>query len=40
MRAGLGEKIGEAGDPRPLADDVEEIAVIAGCGIGIMLNST
>lgn len=40
MRAGLGEKIGEAGDPRPLADDVEEIAVIAGCGICVFPRST
>ena len=26
MRAGLGQKIGKAGDARAVADDVEEIA--------------
>ena len=40
MRAGFGEKIGEACDPCAFANDVEEIAVFAGCGIGVMLNST
>ena len=31
MRAGLGQKIGKAGDARAVADDVEEIAVFPGC---------
>ena len=31
MRSGLGEKVGEARDPRPGADDVQEIAMLA-CG--------
>ena len=31
MRAGLGQKIGKARDPRALSDDVEKIAVFAGC---------
>ncbi|WP_366068500.1 hypothetical protein [Erythrobacter sp.] len=36
MRAGLGEKIGEAGDPGPLTDDVEEITMIARRRVGIL----
>jgi hypothetical protein len=40
MRAGLGQEIGEASDPRAFADDVEKVTVIAGCGIGVMWNST
>jgi hypothetical protein len=31
MRAGLGQKIGKAGDARSFANDVEEIAVFPGC---------
>jgi hypothetical protein len=40
MRAGLSQKIGKAADARPLANDVEEIAVFACCAVGVMLNST
>ena len=40
MRAGLGQKIGKAGDARPFANDVEEIAVFAGCGIGVFPSCT
>jgi hypothetical protein len=40
MGAGLSEKVGKAGDPRALADDVEEITVFAGCTVLLMLNST
>jgi hypothetical protein len=40
MRAGLGQKVGKAGDPRAFADDVEEITVFTGCAVGLMLNST
>ncbi len=40
MCAGLGEKVGKAGDARPFADDVEEITMFAGGSVGVMLNST
>jgi hypothetical protein len=40
MRSGLGEKVGEARDPRPGADDVQEIAMLACGPIRIMWNST
>ncbi|MPL92960.1 hypothetical protein SDC9_39084 [bioreactor metagenome] len=40
MRSGLVEKIGEARDPRPGADDVQEIAMLACGPIGLMWNST
>ena len=40
MRAGLGQKVGKAGDACPFANDVEEIAVFACCAVGVMLNST
>ena len=39
MRAGLGQKVGKAGDARPLADDVEEITMISGRGISIFTRS-
>jgi len=31
MRAGLGQKIGKARDPRAFTNDVEEITVFTGC---------
>ena len=34
MRAGLGQKIGKAGDPRAFANDVEEITMFAGRAVG------
>ncbi len=34
MRPGLGQKIGKAGDPGPLADDVEKITMLARGAIG------
>ncbi len=40
MRPGLGQKIRKAGDPGPLADDVEEIAMFARGTVGVMWNST
>jgi hypothetical protein len=40
MRAGFGQKIGKAGEPRPFANDVEEIAVFACCAVGLMWTST
>ena len=40
MRAGLGEKIGEARDPGALADDIEEVTMFAGGTVLLMLNST
>jgi len=40
MRAGLGQKIGKAGDARPFANDVEEIAVFPCCRIGELSCST
>jgi hypothetical protein len=40
MRPGLSQKIGKAGDPGPLADDVEKIAMLARGAILLMLNST
>jgi hypothetical protein len=40
MRPGLGQKIGKAGDPGPLADDIEKITMLARGAIGVMLNST
>ncbi|GAA5081563.1 hypothetical protein GCM10023209_36350 [Roseibacterium beibuensis] len=40
MRSGLGQKIGKAGDPSPLADDIEKIAMLARGTIRIMWNST
>jgi hypothetical protein len=40
MRSGLSEKIGKAGDPGPLADDVEEIAMLTRGAVLLMLNST
>jgi hypothetical protein len=40
MRPGLSEKIGKAGDPGPLADDVEKIAMLTRGAIGVMWNST
>ena len=39
MRAGLGEKIGEAGDPGSLANDVEQIAMITCRSIGVFPGS-
>ena len=40
MRPGFSQKIGKARDPGPLADDVEEIAMLARGAVGVMLNST
>ena len=40
MRTRLGEKVGKATDPRPFADDIEEITMFAGGTVGLMLNST
>ena len=40
MRSGLGQKIGKAGDPGSLADDVEKIAMLARGAVRVMLNST
>jgi len=40
MRSGLGQKVGKAGDPGPLADDVEKITMLARGAIRIMWNST
>jgi len=40
MHPGLSQKIGKAGDARPFANDVEEIAVFACCTVLLMLNST
>jgi hypothetical protein len=40
MRAGLGQKIGKAGDPSPLADNIEKIAMLARGAVRIMWNST
>lgn len=40
MRPRFGQKIGKAGDPGPLADDVEKITVLARGTVGVMLNST
>ncbi len=34
MRAGLGQKVGKAGEARPFANDVEEIAVFPCCAVG------
>jgi len=40
MRTRLGEKVGKAGDPGALADDIEEITMFTGRAIRVMLNST
>jgi hypothetical protein len=40
MRAGLGEKIGKPRDPGAFPNDVEEITMLAGGTVGIMLSST
>jgi hypothetical protein len=40
MRPGLGQKIGKARDPGPLADDVEQVAMLTRGAVGVMLNST
>jgi hypothetical protein len=40
MRTRLGEKVGKATDPRPFADDIEEITMFAGGTVGVMWNST
>jgi hypothetical protein len=40
MRSGLGQKIGKARDPGPLANDVKKIAMLARGAIGVMWNST
>jgi hypothetical protein len=40
MRSRLGQKIGKAGDPGPLADYVEKVTMFARGAIGIMWNST
>jgi hypothetical protein len=40
MRSGLGQKIGKAGDPGSLADDVEKIAMLARGAVGVMWSST
>ena len=34
MRAGLGQKVGKARDPRAFANDVEEITVFTGRAVG------
>ena len=36
MRSGLSEKIGKAGDPGPLADDIEKITVLARGAVGLL----
>ena len=40
MCAGLGEKVGKAGDSRPFADDIEEITMFAGRAIGELAGGT
>ena len=40
MRPGLGQEIGKAGDPGPLADDVEQIAMLACGAIGELAGGT
>ena len=40
MCAGLGQKVGKAGDARAFANDVEEITVFTGRAVLLMLNST
>jgi hypothetical protein len=40
MRPGLSEKIRKAGDPSPLADDIEKITMLACGAIGVMWIST
>lgn len=40
MHARLSEKVGEAEDPRPLADDVEEVAMFAGGTVGELAGSS
>ena len=39
MRPGFGQKIGKAGDPGSLADDVEEIAMLARGAVGELASS-
>jgi len=40
MRPGFGQKIGKAGDPGPLADDIEKITMLARGAVGVMWSST
>jgi hypothetical protein len=40
MRPGLGQKIGKAGDPGPLADDVEKITMLARGAVGKLAGRT
>jgi hypothetical protein len=40
MRPSFGQKIGKAGDPGPLADDIEKITMLACGAIGVMWRST
>jgi hypothetical protein len=40
MRAGLGQEIGKAGDPRSLADDIQQIAMQSDRRILLMWSST
>ncbi len=40
MRTRLGEKVGKATDPRPFADDIEEITMFAGGTVGELSGGT
>ena len=40
MRSRLGEKVGKAGDPGALADDIEEVTMFTGRAIGELAGGT